>query len=135
MRYYRRNPSQPKDPPKKKLNIKNWLILGAVGVGGYLLYKNVVKKQLDSPDSALKNALSSGTGPDVSGPTVSKGAIYSTGAQTCIGSQVQGFAYAPIVSVNRFTRLKSFTATVNGHFTRRLLCKGSQQWAEIKPGI
>ncbi len=130
------NPDKELSVPKKSFHIKNWLILGAAGFGGYYLWKNVIKKQLDSPSSLLKSALSKGgSGPDVNGPMVSQFKIVSTQTPNCTSTQVPGFAYSPITSVNQFTGYKTFTATATGHFTRRLLCKGNQQWAEINPGI
>lgn len=112
--------------------LKNWLILGAFAAGGYYVYK-----YFQSPAVAeLKSELASGSGgagPDLNGPFVSQFQIESTQTTNCISAPVPGFVYSPVTSYNPITKYNTFSATANGHFTRRLLCKGSQRWAEIKP--
>ncbi len=126
---------------KKKFKVsalKNWIILGAVGVGGYYLYQNYVKPELSDIKSDLKNAAkpkpaNAGPEPDLNGPAVGKFQIASTRSTICITTADPRFVYAPITSIlpNGY---KTFSAPVSGRFTRRLLCKGAQKWAELKPG-
>lgn len=129
----RRNPDTPTPKKKSSGGLKNWLILGGVGVAGYLGYKYVTKNA-----GSIESKVASATGkkipgPDLNGPLVSKFEIASTKTTICISAPVAGFAYAPITSINPQTGYNTFSATVAGHFTRRLLCKGNQRWAEIKP--
>ncbi len=113
--------------------LKNWLILGGVGLGGWYAYKYFTKHE-----AAIKTEVASATGkkipgPDLNGPAVTKFMIASTKSTICIPEPVKGFVYSPITSTNPMTGYNTFSASTNGHFTRRLLCKGSQKWAEIKP--
>lgn len=118
---------------RKSSGLKNWLILGAVGAGGYFAYSYFTKHK-----DEIKQDVSAATGrkvagPDLNGPMVKKFDIASTKSTICISSPEKGFVYNPITSYNPVTKYNTFSATVNGHFTRRLLCKGGQKWAEIKP--
>lgn len=120
-------------PRRRSLGgLKNWLILGGFIAGGYYVFK-----YFQSPAVAeLKSELavgSGGAGPDLNGPYVSQFQIESTQTTNCISAPVPGFIYAPITSYNPITKYNTFSATANGHFTRRLLCKGNQRWAEIHP--
>lgn len=149
MRHRRRNPgaspavtsSKPAatsaSPARKSsTGLRNWLILGAAGVGGFWLYKNFNKK-LDkeiSKAASGKNAAA----PDLNGPLVTKYQIASTRSPNCISAPEKGFVYAKITSTNPVTGYSTFSAPVAGHFTRRVLCAGGQKVAvEIKatPGL
>ncbi len=132
-----RNPDSPATAsPKKKANIsgiKNWLVLGAVGAGGYFAYRFFTQNQ-----SAIKQELQAATGkkvqgPDLNGPFVTKFMIASTQSRTCINDPLKGFVYSPVSSTNPKTGYSTFSATATGRYTRRLLCRGGQKWAEIKP--
>lgn len=125
----RRNPDAPK---KRSGGIKNWLILGGVGVGGYLAYK-FITKNADKIAGQVSAASGKKTGPDLNGPMVNKYEIDSTKTTTCISAPEKGFTYAPITSYNPITGYNTFSATAAGHFTRRMLCIGAKRWAEIKP--
>ncbi len=124
---------------KKKFNfgsLKNWLILAAAGVGGYYLYQHFVKPELSAIKEDVKDAANSKPGvadPDLNGPMIAKFQIGTTHSNICIDKPDKRFTYAPIASVNQLTGAKTFSAPVTGHFTRRLLCRGTQRWAEIKP--
>ncbi len=129
-----RNPDAP--PPKKKVNIggiKNWLILGVVGAGGYVAYKYFTKHEETIKKEVQAASGKKVAGPDLNGPMVTKYMIASTQSKTCISAPEKGFVYAPITSTNPLTGYNTFSATATGHYTRRLLCRGGQKWAEIKP--
>lgn len=124
------------EPHKRKSSLKNFLILGAVGIGGFLTYKyfkssagKVIAKTVKSAASGKPQP----AGPDINGPSVTKFEIASTETKTCISTPVKGMVYAPISSYNATTGYNTFSSTANGHFTRRLLCVGSKRWAEIYP--
>ncbi len=126
------------EPVKKKSRggLKNWLILGAVGVGGYLLYKKFSGHNGDK----LKKELTTAAGgqkipdPDLNGPAVTKFMIASTRSPICISAPVKGFSYSPITNTAP-NGYNTFSATATGHFTRRLLCVSGKKWAEIKPTL
>lgn len=134
--------AKPKTPPPAKKfklgGMKNWLIVGVAGVVGYYAYEKFVKPELadinkDIKTAGKKAATKAVQGPDLNGPMVKKNEIASTRSKICIATPVKGFMYSPISSVNAVTGYRTFSATVAGHFTRRLLCRGSQSWAEIAP--
>ncbi len=128
----RRNPDAVRS--RAKAGVKNWLILGGVAVGGYVAYKHIGKATVEA---AVTQAAASGgkktVGPDLNGPMVTKFEIASTQTKNCIPTPVPGFVYSPVQSINPMTGYNTFNVTATGHFTRRLLCKGNQRWAEIKP--
>lgn len=132
---------KPKTPPAspKKFKLggaKNWIIVGAAGIAGWYAYEKFVKPELSEINKDLKTAGKSKPsvqGPDLNGPMVKKNEIASTRTNICINTPVKGFMYSPITSTNAVTGYRTFSATVAGHFTRRLLCRGSQRWAEIAP--
>ncbi len=131
----RRNPD---GPPKKKFNaggIKNWLILGGVAVGGYVVYRYINSAAAETIKTEIKGATGGKkyVGPDLNGPVVTKYEIASTQTKTCISAPEKGFVYAPITSTNPMTGYNTFSASASGHFTRRLLCQGNRKFAEIKP--
>lgn len=129
---------KPVPPPKKKLKLgglKNWVILGVAGIAAVVVYKKFVAPDLKNIKSDLKSAANKKAGvpgPDLNGPAVTKFMIASTRTNICIDTALPGFTYAPITSTNSYTGYRTFTSPVNGHFTRRELCKGNQRWAEIK---
>lgn len=112
--------------------LRNWLILGGVGLGSFYLYKKFnakVQKEISSAASGKRIP-----DPDLNGPIVTKYEIASTKTPICIASPVRGFVYAKITSTNQVTGYSTFSAPVAGHFTRRCLCSGGQRVAaEIKP--
>lgn len=126
MRRKRKNPVQ-------KSGLKNWLVLGGVGVGGFFIYRYFQSPAAAEIKNDIKAAGSKIPAPDLNGPVVTKFMIASTETKICISEPAAGMVYSPISSYNAKTGYNTFSATTNGHFTRRLLCKGNQKWAEIKP--
>ncbi len=128
------------EKPKKKFKIsslKNWLILGAAGVGGYFLYTKFVEPDLKELKADIKDTANKKPGvpgPDLNGPAVNKFAIAGTHSKICIDTPDKRFVYAPISSTNAMTGNQIFSAPITGRFTRRLLCRGGKKWAELKPG-
>ncbi len=124
------------EQPKKTTlgGIKNWLVLGAVGFAGYYGYRYFTKHE-EELKKEIKAVGRNIPGPDLNGPPVAKFTIASTKTRICIPDPVKGFVYAPITSVNAMTGYNTFSATASGNFTRRLLCRGSQRWAEIRPTV
>ncbi len=133
----RRNPDSA--PAKKKFNLggmKNWLILGGVGIGGILAFKYFTKHEAEIKADVKAASGPKIPGPDLNGPPVKKFDIASTRSKICITSKVKGMVYAPITSTNQTTGYATFSAPVSGNFTRRLLCSGGQRVAaEIKPTV
>jgi len=118
---------------RRKSGIKNWLILGAVGAGGFLVYRYLKSPAAEALKKEVKSAGKNIPGPDLAGPAVTKFMIASTKSSICIPDPVKGFVYSPITSTNPMTGYQTFSATSSGRFTRRLLCRGGKKWAEIKP--
>ncbi len=124
---------------KKKFNLgslKNWLILGAASYGGYYVYTKFVEPEIKEIKADVKTVANKKPGvpePDLNGPSVTKFSINGTRSKICIQSPDKRFAYAPISSTNPLDGNQVFSATVNGRFTRRILCKGGRKWAELKP--
>lgn len=138
---HRRNPDAAPAKPKVAApvkrssggGIKNWLILGGAGFGAYYLYKkfNSAKVQSAISQAASGHKIAA---PDLNGPLVTKFEIASTKTPNCISARAPGFVYSPVSSTNPLTGYSTFSATVTGHFTRRVLCSGGQRVAaEIKP--
>lgn len=127
----KRNPGE----PSQKSSIKNWIILGGFIAGGVVAYRYFNSPKADALKQEIKSATSARkvTDPDLNGPPVTKFEIASTRSRICISDPQRGFTYAPITSTNAVTGYNTFNSPVNGRFTRRLLCKGNQKWAEIKP--
>lgn len=134
----RKRKRNPDAPPQRSLGgLKNWLILGGFIAGGYYVFKYfqspgaaVVKSEIATAVS--KAGAASTVAPDLNGPLVSKFMSTSAPSAACISTQLPGFIYAPVLSYSPITGY-NFTATANGRFTRRMLCKGNQRWAEIRP--
>lgn len=122
--------AKPAVTPKKRGGWKNWAILGVLGVGGYYAYQKFISPEIKTIESKPGKSTS---GPDLNGPSVTKFEIASTRSNICIDKPVKGFSYAKVTSTNAATGYKTFSANVAGHFTRRLLCRGSQKYAEIAP--
>ncbi len=144
MRTRRRNPGTPPSPPapfakppapivrKSAGGLRNWLILGGVGLGAYFVYQKFSASKV--ADEINKAAGKRAPDPDLNGPLVTKYQIASTRTPICITAPVKGFVYAKITSTNPITGYSTFSAPVAGHFTRRALCSGGQRVAaEIKP--
>jgi len=122
-------------PSKKSVGVKNWIILGVAVAGGVVAYKYFNSPKADALKKELKSATSNVRrvpDPDLNGPAVTKFEIASTRSTICIAAPEKGFTYAPITSTNAVTGYNTFNSPTNGRFTRRLLCKGNQKWAEIK---
>ncbi len=126
-------------PETKKIKasaIKNWLILGAVGVGGWYAYKKWVAPEIKEIKADVKSAAkgsASPAQPDLNGPVVTLGMIARTQTKNCVSKPDSRFTYAPITSF--IGGYNTFSSTTNGHFTRRMLCIGNKRWAELKAGI
>ena len=128
----RRNP----EAAKKNIgSLKNWIILGVAAAGGYAAYRYFNSPKADALKQEIKSVASTKRvpDPDLNGPAVTKFEIASTRSQICISDAQKGFVYTPITSTNPMTGYNTFNSPTNGRFTRRLLCKGGQKWAEIKP--
>jgi len=124
-----KNPDTPELTKRRPSGIKNWIVLGGIIAGGYFAYK-----YFQEHESELKNDMArSPNDPDLNGPPVQKFGIYGTRSKICVAIPDKRFSYAPISSINAITGNAVFSATTTGNFTRRLLCRGAQRWAEIKP--
>lgn len=134
-----------RNPMAKKFSIsgmRNWLILGGALVGGYFAYTKfiapmLVAEKLDRPaggapvPSASAPPPGAAPAPDLAGPAVKRGVLVSTRSTICIADKTPGMMYAKITKTDA-NGYQQFKPSVNGRFTRRLLCKGKNRWAEIK---
>ncbi len=130
-------PDAPKSGGVKLGGLKNWIILGVVGLGGWWLYKKFASGALDNVGADLTKAVkdskdASAPAPDLKGPLVKKGQAASTRSPICITQQDPKMRYDQITQTTA-DGYQVFQASVRGHFTRRLLCTGGRKFAEIYP--
>ena len=130
-----KSPSQ----PFKISSLRNWIILAAAAGGGYFIYKKWIapaerldKAATGAPAAKPKLSQPVAPAPDLNGPKVRKGVLVSTRSTICIATKEPGMVYQNVIKTDA-QGYQSFKPTVNGVFTRRLLCIGKNRWAEIKP--
>jgi len=126
--------------------IRNIIILAVVGIGGYFLYKKLSAATKLEPEAVrapkatgpAKPIVTAGPAtnvippPDRSGPAVKKGQLCATRSNVCVTKKEKDMRYFKIISVDA-KGYKNFKPTINGRFTRRLLCVGKNKWAEVLP--
>jgi hypothetical protein len=110
--------------------IRNWLILAAVLVGGYIIYRKFVAPKLNALPAPPKGSLPAPRAP--AGMRVTANQVASTDSTSLIGGRRPGYDYARILST-KSDGSREFVPSTDGVFTGNLLNEGGGLWAEIQP--